>query len=193
MSFVVVVFVGAVFLGTALFAAVFFAAVFLDVVSPKRPSWSPAWSRRAAAGALTWAVTERKREIRVADAAGIDFPHAAQIFQITRRSKKPDASPWQRKEIVFGITALTPDQAGPADLAGYTRGHRSVENKSHYVRDVTFREDAGQTRTGHAPANLATLRNLVIATFRHAGHTNIAHARTLQSNDYHRALTLFAL
>jgi predicted transposase YbfD/YdcC len=134
-----------------------------------------------------------RREIRVAPARGIDFPHAAQIFQITRRSKNLDAPAWERKETVFGITALTPGQAGPADLAGYTRGHWSVENKSHYVRDVTFREDAGQTRTGHAPANLATLRNLVIGALRRAGHTNIAHARTLQSNDYHRALTLFAL
>lgn len=68
-----------------------------------------------------------------------------------------------------------------------------VENKSHYVRDVTFGEDHSNTRTGHAPANLATCRNLVIGTLRAAGHTNIAHARSLQANRYDRAITLFDL
>jgi predicted transposase YbfD/YdcC len=134
-----------------------------------------------------------RREIRVAAADGIDFPHAAQIFQIIRRSKKRGTSGWDRKEVVYGITALTATQAGPADLARYTRGHWSVENKSHYVRDVTFGEDANQTRTAHAPANLASLRNLVIGVFRHAGHTNIAHARTLHANSYERVRTLFNL
>jgi predicted transposase YbfD/YdcC len=134
-----------------------------------------------------------RREIRVADANGIDFPHAAQIFQIIRRSKKPGSAAWDRKEVVFGITTLTATQAGPADLARYTRGHWSVENKSHYVRDVTFGEDASQTRTAHAPANLASLRNIVIGVFRRAGHTNIAHARTLHANSYERVRTLFNL
>jgi hypothetical protein len=67
-------------------------------------------------------------------------------------------------------------------LAAYTRGHWSVEDKSHYVRDVTFGEDRSNTPTGDAPANLATCRNLVIGAFHTAGHTNIAHARSLQAN-----------
>lgn len=134
-----------------------------------------------------------RRQIRVADAAGIDFPHAAQVFQIIRRSKTPGSLAWDRKEVVFGITALTTNQAGPADLARYTRGHWSVENKSHYVRDVTFGEDANQTRTQHAPANLASLRNIVIGAFRRAGHVNIAHARSLHANSYERVITLFNL
>jgi predicted transposase YbfD/YdcC len=134
-----------------------------------------------------------RRDIRTADAHDIDFPHAAQIFQIIRRSKALTATAWDRKEVVFGITALPSTQTGPADLARYIRQHWSVETKSHYVRDVTFREDASQTRTAHAPANLATLRNLVIGVLRHAGHTNIAHARQLHANSYHRVHTLFNL
>lgn len=134
-----------------------------------------------------------RRDIRTADANGIDFPHAAQIFQIIRRAKKAGTDGWDHKEIIFGVTALTTDQAGPSDLARHTRNHWSVENKSHYVRDVTFGEDASQTRTAHAPANLATLRNLVIGAFRHAGHVNIAHARSLHANSYERVLTLFNL
>jgi predicted transposase YbfD/YdcC len=73
------------------------------------------------------------REIRVASTEGIDFPHAAQVFQIIRRSKKLRSRSWEHKEVVFGVTALSVDQAGPADLAGYAKNHWSVENKSHYV------------------------------------------------------------
>jgi predicted transposase YbfD/YdcC len=133
------------------------------------------------------------REIRVASAEGIDFPHAAQVFQIIRRGKTPGSLAWERKQVVFGVTKLPAHQAGPADLAEHARNHWTVENKSHYVRDVTFREDANQTRTGHAPANLASLRNIVTGAFRRAGHTNIAHARSLHANSYERVVTLFNL
>jgi predicted transposase YbfD/YdcC len=115
-------------------------------------------------------------------------------MHIVRRSKDTSTpEDWNHKEHVYAITNLPADLAGPADLAKYARGHWSVENSSHYVRDVTFGEDASQTRTANAPANLATLRNLVIGTFRQTGHTNIAHARTLHANRYERALTTFDL
>jgi predicted transposase YbfD/YdcC len=135
-----------------------------------------------------------QRQIRTADATGIDFPHAAQIMHIVRRSKNTSTPEgWNHKEHVYAITNLPEHLAGPADLARYARGHWAVENSSHYVRDVTFGEDASQTRTANAPANLATCRNLVIGAFRQTGHTNIAHARTLHANRYERALTTFDL
>ena len=52
-----------------------------------------------------------------------------------------------------------------------------MENRLHWVRDVTFHEDASQLRTAAAPHALATLRNLTISTYRLAGRANIAHAR----------------
>lgn len=42
------------------------------------------------------------------------------------------------------------------------RRHWGIE-AVHYVRDVTFGEDASTARSGHAPQNLASLRNLVIS------------------------------
>ncbi len=48
-----------------------------------------------------------------------------------------------------------------AQLQALRRGHWGIE-RVHYVRDVTFGEDASTVRTGHAPQNLAALRNLVI-------------------------------
>ncbi|WP_326819632.1 hypothetical protein OHA77_17170 [Streptosporangium sp. NBC_01639] len=52
-----------------------------------------------------------------------------------------------------------------------------MENRLHWVRDVTFREDNSQLRTGTAPRALAAFRNLAISTIRLAGRANIAHAR----------------
>jgi hypothetical protein len=51
-----------------------------------------------------------------------------------------------------------------------------VENKLHWVRDVTFDEDRSQIRTGTGPRVMASLRNLAITVLRLAGFTNIAAA-----------------
>jgi hypothetical protein len=65
-------------------------------------------------------------------------------------------------------------EAGPEQLLAYVRGHWGIENKVHWVRDVTFREDASQVRTGNRPRIMATLRNLAIGLIRQSGHTAIA-------------------
>ncbi len=49
-----------------------------------------------------------------------------------------------------------------AQIQVFRRGHWTIENPLHYVRDVTFGQDGCTARTQHAPENLATLRNLVI-------------------------------
>ena len=58
---------------------------------------------------------------------------------------------------VLGITSLSAREAAPEHLATYVRGHWSIENKIHWVRDVTFREDASQIKTGSRPRIMATL------------------------------------
>lgn len=120
-----------------------------------------------------------KRTVRVAPAVGIDFPHASQVLRIRRDRGGLDGM-WTSKEIVFGITSLTADRATPAHLAGHARGHWSIENQLHYIRDVTFGEDDSQVRTGNAPRVMASLRNLAISTLRTLGVTNIAKAPTPQ-------------
>ena len=42
------------------------------------------------------------------------------------------------------------EAATPDDLAALWRGHWTIENRRHYVRDVTLGEDACQMRTGQA-------------------------------------------
>jgi predicted transposase YbfD/YdcC len=131
-----------------------------------------------------------RRTLRTAPAHGIDFPHAAQVFRI-RRVSGDTHGPWLRKEIVYGITSLPAKQAGPAHLMTHTRDDWGIETKSHYVRDVTFHEDASQIRTRSAPHAMAAIRNLIIGAMRLAGHVNIAHARRWHARDTNRTITLF--
>ncbi|WP_219420486.1 ISAs1 family transposase, partial [Pseudonocardia nigra] len=120
-----------------------------------------------------------RREIRtlkvVTIAAGIQFPHARQAIQITRRTRPVSARTGRRgrwrTETVYAITDLAPHQARPDELAGWIRGHWQIENGLHWVRDVTFAEDLSQVRAGHGPQVMASLRNLVISLHRLAGAT----------------------
>lgn len=72
--------------------------------------------------------------------------------------------------------SLSAERAGPADLGTAARLEWHIENRLHYVRDVTLREDAHQARTGNGPAVFATLRNTSIGYHRSNGETNIARA-----------------
>jgi predicted transposase YbfD/YdcC len=129
------------------------------------------------------------RTIRTAFVAGIDFPHAAQVFRI-RRDRAGLDGVRTSKEIVYGITSLPEDLAKPAHLAAYARGHWTIENKVHYVRDVTFGEDHSQVRTGNAPRAMASLRNLATGLLRQAGETNIAKALRHNARNATRILKL---
>lgn len=116
------------------------------------------------------------RSLKVASVArGIVFPHAAQAIQITRSTRKLGEPTW-RTETVYAVTSLTAEQADPAELAAHIRGHWHVENRLHWVRDVTFDEDRSQIRTGNGPRVMASLRNLAIGLLRLNGATNIAQA-----------------
>lgn len=83
--------------------------------------------------------------------------------------------------------------ASPADLAAWIRGHWSIENRLHYVRDITYTEDHSQVRTGNAPRAMATLRNLAIGALRLTGADNIARTIRHISRDATRAPTVLDL
>jgi hypothetical protein len=67
-------------------------------------------------------------------------------------------------------------QATSAELAAIIRGHWTIEDRLHWVRDMTFDEDRSQTRTASGPRIMASLRNLAITILRLAGATSIAAA-----------------
>ena len=42
------------------------------------------------------------------------------------------------------------------------RAHWAIENKLHWVLDVTFNEDRSRLRTGHGATNMAVIRHFAL-------------------------------
>ena len=104
---------------------------------------------------------------------GFSLPFVEQSFRIDRVRQKLCGEPIS-SETVYGVTSLSLKNASPERLLELNRGHWSIENKSHYVRDVTFAEDHSRVRKGAGAHVLSTFRNTVIGLLRLAGFKNIA-------------------
>jgi predicted transposase YbfD/YdcC len=76
------------------------------------------------------------------------------------------------EETVYIITSLPSASVSYEDLYWLTRDHWFIENKLHWVRDTTLREDASRIRTGNSPRFMATLNNLGISAIRIARGVN---------------------
>jgi hypothetical protein len=87
------------------------------------------------------------------------WPGLKQGFELTRERTVHGVT---TVEVVYGITSLAPAQADARRLLGLARGHWGIENRLHYVRDLTLGEDGCRVRKGSAPQVLAAVRNAVI-------------------------------
>jgi len=125
------------------------------------------------------------------DLGGEFFPHAAQAIKLVRRRRPLRPGGRWRTVTVYAITSLTASQADPVLLARWIRGHWDIENRLHWIRDVSFDEDRSQIRTGNGPQIMAALRNLVITALRLAGITDIATALRHHARDALRPLATF--
>jgi predicted transposase YbfD/YdcC len=97
------------------------------------------------------------------------------------------------RAVTYALTSLRASVGTPEVLAALWRGHWTIENRRHYVRDVTLGEDACQVHSGQAPQALAALRNAVISLLRWAGWHNIAAGLRHYSTSVHDALTLIGV
>ncbi len=85
-----------------------------------------------------------------------------------------------REEMAYFISS----RDGNAFLYGDgVRSHWGIENSLHWVKDVTFKEDASKIKKGNAPQNISTLKNIGINIFRTNDYTNMAQAIRLVAND----------
>lgn len=134
------------------------------------------------------------RYVRVADIPeGFDFPHAAQIVVVYReRADLHDVL--LSDETSYYVTSVTNQRGDQQHLAPHVRGHWSIENNLHWVRDWNFDEDRHRHHAERSPARpLATLRNLAISLLRLAGATNIAASLRWVSRDATRAAALIGV
>ena len=98
----------------------------------------------------------------------LDFPYAAQVFAIHRETTEIVTQKF-RSETVYGVTSLKPEHADPKRVLALSRDHWSIENRLHWVRDVTFDEDRCRVRRGAGAQVMASLRNLAVSLLRMAG------------------------
>ena len=101
----------------------------------------------------------------------LDWPGVAQVGRVESEVVK-DGKTSQRNPLLHHQRSRAEADAG--QLLKWVRGHWSIENRSHYVRDVTMGEDASRIRKGSGPEVMAAFRNATIGFFRTIGVTNIA-------------------
>lgn len=99
-----------------------------------------------------------------------DWPGLAQVCRIERVTKHPKGV---TTEIAYAITSLSAERASAAELLALNRGHWGIENRLHWVRDVSLGEDACRAKAEQCPQNLAALRNVGLTLLRAAGINEI--------------------
>jgi predicted transposase YbfD/YdcC len=121
--------------------------------------------------------------------AYLDWPHLGQVFRLQRLVQHQKTGQLAY-DVVFGITSLSAEHCSPERLMGLVRDHWHIENRLHYVRDVTFHEDDCRIRQPKRQRFLASLNNLVIGLIRQGDFDYVPQARRFFSVHYPDALRL---
>jgi hypothetical protein len=79
------------------------------------------------------------------------------------------------------------------DFANRIRGYWGVENKVHYVRDVTQGEDASRIRTSPLVQSWALARNFALNLYRNNGFLNMARAQRFAGFSLNTCKVLFRM
>ena len=129
---------------------------------------------------------ERQLALEAIRSESICFPHAQSVMRAGRKVT-PKKSGTEKTGVRLFISSLEPTrppattgtgtgQASPALFAGLIRGHWTVENNIHWLRDAVGFEDRCRSRDPNAACVLALLRTALIAPLRAAGHLSLTHA-----------------
>lgn len=122
----------------------------------------------------------------------VDWPDVQQV--VRRECERIILKSGKRtSEVTYGLISLRPDEAGAAAIEAFWRGHWTIENRLHYIRDVTFGEDAGHAAQGATAHVLASLRNGLLQLFRQARWTSVPDALAHYGAAVVRAFTLIGL
>jgi predicted transposase YbfD/YdcC len=96
-----------------------------------------------------------------ADAAG--FPYARSLI-VVRSARTLKATGHASTENRYYLSSLEPAERTPAQWQALIRGHwAGVEIRNHWRRDALWGEDHSRTRNANVLANLALLRNALLA------------------------------
>src|SRR5205085_6111200 len=120
-------------------------------------------------------IEERVLKVSTAMAGYSDWPGLRRVLKMERKITTKRTAV-VRQEEAYAITSLDESRASAEQLLRLWREHWHIENKLHYVRDVTYKEDKSQVRKGKIPEVMAALRNAAITLMRVEGASIIAAA-----------------
>lgn len=121
--------------------------------------------------------------------ATLGWPGVGQVLRLERVSVAHGVTTRQIRHLITSLPASVPARR----LLALARGHWAIENRLHYVRDVTCGEDASTVRSGAAPQVMSGLRSAHLALLRHAGWRNMAEAHRHYAWSPGKALRLLGL
>lgn len=103
----------------------------------------------------------------------LNFPPVKQAFRVERMTfyKKNGK---QRRDVAYGMTSKTTEQASPAQVLRDNREHWSIENSCHYIINWNFDEDRSRIRIGQGPENITRLRRFAVGLIKSKGVRSVA-------------------
>ena len=130
-----------------------------------------------------------KRRVSVCKAKG-NYPEWPNLTTIIRVEYERQTKYKIENGIRYYISDLS---ASAREFGQRIRGYWGVENKVHYVRDVTQGEDKSRIRTKPLPQIMAIARNLALNLYREAGFNNMAQAERKCKYGLDRILDIFSM
>ena len=122
----------------------------------------------------------------------VDWPDVQQV--VRRECERILLKTGKRTcEVTYGLVSLPSEEAGAATIEALWRGHWTIENRLHYVRDVSLSEDAGHAAQGTTAHALAALRNGLLMLFRQAHWSSVPDALAHYGASVARACALIGL
>ena len=139
------------------------------------------WTGIAQTFEVVRTVKRKRRKVLEQPPAGEQTPPSAQQTSAPPLAKAKPTKPTKHvvfveetsQQVVYGFSNLTPAQASPQAIATFLRDHWAIENRLHWRRDVTLREDQSQVRATGKPPVLAALNNIVLSLMDWLGVPNV--------------------
>ena len=134
---------------------------------------------------------EERMAIASTELAGYSrWPGLSQVVQLKRT--------WEHKGVTksatrYLVTSLPPEEASVHRLMQIRRGHWQIENRLHYVKDVTMGEDRSLIHVGAGGAVMSALRSTAVSLLHRAGLHRIASTLRTNSQRPFQALILMGL
>ena len=103
----------------------------------------------------------------------LSFPHVGQAFVIERESINKKTGK-HSKNIAYGITSRTPEEADAQRVLNTNRLHWSIENSCHHIIDWNYDEDRSRISKGYGPENVTRFRRFAVGIIKSKGVLSVA-------------------